>query len=107
MLSDRHNAEGDSIFDTVQDTSRKLAAEYWRDNQRNIIDIVANSFLKGYDSYNIRVNFINAVSVSIGEKARINMEYMSQLTGKTEQRKFLRSLKVLFSLTPSMWRQWS
>ncbi len=64
MLSDRHNAEGDFIFDTVQDTTRKLAAEYWRDNRRNIIGIVANSFLEGYDSYNIRVNFINAVSVS-------------------------------------------
>ena len=64
MLSDRHNAEGDFIFDTVKDTTRKLAAEYWRDNRRNIIGIVANSFLEGYDSYNIRVNFINAVSVS-------------------------------------------
>lgn len=64
MLSDRHNAKGDFIFDTVQDTTRKLAAEYWRDNRRNIIGIVANSFLEGYDSYNIRVNFINAVSVS-------------------------------------------
>ena len=53
MLSDRHNAEGDFIFDTVKDTTRKLAAEYWRDNRRNIIGIVANSFLEGYGIVNI------------------------------------------------------
>lgn len=63
-LNERYSINGSMLFDTVQSASRKLAEEYWSDNQNNIIDIIANSFLEGYDRYNIRYNFINAVSVS-------------------------------------------
>lgn len=63
-LNDRYGADGNFLFDAVQSASRTLAEDYWQDNRRNIIGIVANSFLEGYDEYNVRVNFINAVSVS-------------------------------------------
>lgn len=63
-LNERYSISGSMLFDTVQSASRKLAEEYWSDNQNNIIDTIANSFLEGYDRYNIRYNFINAVSVS-------------------------------------------
>ena len=63
-LNERYSINGSMLFDTVQSASRKLAEEYWSDNQNNIIDTIANSFLEGYDRYNIRYNFINAVSVS-------------------------------------------
>ena len=63
-LNDRYGADGNFLFDAVQSASRTLAEDYWQENRRNIIGIVANSFLEGYDEYNVRVNFINAVSVS-------------------------------------------
>ena len=64
MLGDRYNAEGSGIYDQLSDAIRNMAREYWTDNRKNILDIVANSFLEGYDEYNIQVNFIEAVNVS-------------------------------------------
>lgn len=64
MFEDKYGANEKDFFGMVNGAARKSAREYWSDNRRNIIGIVANSFLEGYDNYNIRVNFVNAVSVS-------------------------------------------
>lgn len=64
MFADKYGSDNRVFFSMVNDAVRKSANEYWRDNRKNIIDIVANSFLEGYDYYNIKVKFIDAVSVS-------------------------------------------
>lgn len=64
MFAEKYGSDSNVFFNMVNDAVRKSAQEYWRDNRRNIIDIVANSFLEGYDGYNIKVKFIDAVSVS-------------------------------------------
>lgn len=64
MFADKYGSDNRVFFNMVNDAVRKSANEYWRDNRKNIIDIVANSFLEGYDYYNIKVKFIDAVSVS-------------------------------------------
>ena len=64
MFAEKYDSDSNVFFNMVNDAVRKSAQEYWRDNRRNIIDIVANSFLEGYDGYNIKVKFIDAVSVS-------------------------------------------
>ena len=64
MLSEKYNAKGSGIYAQIENAVKNSATEYWTDNHKNIIDIVANSFLEGYDEYNIQVNFIEAVNVS-------------------------------------------
>ena len=49
-------------FERVAD---KLALEYWTEQKRDICDIVADSFLNGYDEDNIRMAFKTAASTSI------------------------------------------
>jgi len=41
-----------------------LASEYWQDNRINICDILAGSYMEGYDEYNIEVIFQNVVANS-------------------------------------------
>lgn len=64
MFSDKYGSDDRVFFSMVNDAVRKSVNEYWQDNHKNITDIVANSFLEGYDYYNIKVKFIDAVSVS-------------------------------------------
>ena len=64
MFSDKYGTDGNLLFNMVNDAVKKSANEYWRDNRRNIIGIIENSFLEGYDGYNIKVKFIDAVSMS-------------------------------------------
>lgn len=64
MFSKKYGSNGNLLFNMVNDAVKKSAQEYWRNNRRNIIDIIENSFLEGYDGYNIKVKFIDAVSVS-------------------------------------------
>lgn len=39
--------------------------EYWDDHRAQILDIVDDSFLYGYDEFNVRVSFRNAAEASI------------------------------------------
>ncbi len=64
MLSEKYGAEGSSFFDLLHDAVNNSALAAWSDNRRNILDSVANSFLEEYDGYNVRVKFIEAVTVS-------------------------------------------
>ena len=49
----------------LEDIASALAAEYWDDYKRQLLDIVANSFLEEYDELNIEVAFKNAVANSV------------------------------------------
>ena len=53
-----------TLHKQIEQAANKLAAEYWNDNRRDVIDIVADSFLEEYDEYNIEVAFRNATAVS-------------------------------------------
>ena len=58
-------AVGHSLETQIDEVARQLATEYWNDNARQISDIVANSYLEGYDEYNIGASFRNAATISI------------------------------------------
>lgn len=49
----------------LEDIASVLAAEYWDDYRKQLLDIVANSFLEEYDELNIEVAFKNAVTNSV------------------------------------------
>lgn len=49
----------------LEEVANQLAIEYWQDNKKSILDIIANSYLEGYDEYNIEVDFRRAVATSI------------------------------------------
>ena len=49
----------------LEDIAQSLATEYWADNRKQFLDIVANSFLEEYDELNIEVAFKTAVANSV------------------------------------------
>ena len=49
----------------LEDIAQSLASEYWADNRKQFLDIVANSFLEEYDELNIEVAFKTAVANSL------------------------------------------
>lgn len=52
------------ITNQIERIAIQLAEEYWNDFRHDILDIVDDSFLEGYDEYNIGVAFRNAATVS-------------------------------------------
>lgn len=66
MLERNYEVFGrDGLADQLEKIAAQLADEYWNDNQRDILDIVDDSFLYGYDDFNVGVAFRNAATVSI------------------------------------------
>ena len=55
--------EGDLTV-SIEQIADKLAREYWNEHQRDIIDIVANSFLEEYNIDTIGARFCKAAEVS-------------------------------------------
>ncbi|ELC8437389.1 DEAD/DEAH box helicase family protein [Clostridium perfringens] len=49
----------------LEEIAQGLASEYWADNRKQFLDIVANSFLEEYDELNIEVAFKTAVANSV------------------------------------------
>ena len=49
----------------LEEIAQSLASEYWADNRKQFLDIVANSFLEEYDELNIEVAFKTAVANSV------------------------------------------
>lgn len=47
------------------EAAERLARDYWEENRRQISDIVADSYLEGYDELNIGASFKRAAAVSI------------------------------------------
>ena len=66
MLERNYGVSGkNGLAEQFESVASQLAAEYWRDHSRDILGIVADSYLEEYDNYNIEVAFKNAAAVSI------------------------------------------
>ena len=66
MLERNYGVSGkNGLAEQFENVASQLAAEYWRDHSRDILGIVADSYLEEYDDYNIEVAFKNAATVSI------------------------------------------
>ena len=66
MLERNYSVSGkNGLAEQFENVASQLAAEYWRDHSRDILGIVAESYLEEYDDYNIEVAFKNAAAVSI------------------------------------------
>lgn len=66
MLERNYSVSGKNcLAEQFENVASQLAAEYWRDHSRDILGIVADSYLEEYDDYNIEVAFKNAAAVSI------------------------------------------
>ena len=64
-LENRFGVSGaKGLADQLEQIASKLVTEYWNDNQRDILGILADSFLEEYDDYNVEVAFRNAATVS-------------------------------------------
>ena len=65
-LEHRFEVSGEQgLVHQLEGIASQLAAEYWEEHQRDILDIVDGSFLEGYDEFNVGVQFRNAAAVSI------------------------------------------
>ena len=66
MLESRYGVDGKGGFpDQLERIASQLAEEYWRDYKRDILAIVDDSFLYGYDEFNVGAAFQSAAAVSI------------------------------------------
>ena len=54
-----------SLENHIMEAAERLARDYWEENRRQISDIVADSYLEGYDELNIGASFKRAAAVSI------------------------------------------
>ena len=64
-LENRFGVSGEEgLADQLEQIASKLVSEYWNDNSRDILGILADSFLEEYDDYNVEVAFRNAAAVS-------------------------------------------
>ena len=66
MLESRYGVDGKGgLPDQLERIASQLAEEYWRDCKRDILAIVDDSFLYGYDEFNVGAAFQSAAAVSI------------------------------------------
>ena len=66
MLESRYGMDGKGgLIDQLERIASQLAEEYWRDYKRDILAIVDDSFLYGYDEFNVGAAFQSVAAVSI------------------------------------------
>ena len=64
-LENRFGVSGEKgLADQLEQIASKLVTEYWNDNRRDILGILADSFPPEYDDYNVEVAFRNAAAIS-------------------------------------------
>ena len=56
---------GVGLDEQIEKISSRLASGYWDDNKEVILGIVDDSFLYGYDEFNVEVSFRRAAETSI------------------------------------------
>ena len=56
---------GAGLDEQLETIASRLAAEYWEENKDSILGIVDDSFLYGYDEFNVGVSFRRAAETSI------------------------------------------
>ena len=54
-----------TLMSQLEAVANRLAGDYWDDYRKQLLDIIENSFLEEYDSYNIEVAFRSAVANSV------------------------------------------
>ena len=66
VLKQDYDVDGENgIAEQFERVAAQLADEYWNEHQTDILSIVDDSFLYGYDDFNVGVAFRNAATVSI------------------------------------------
>jgi len=64
-LEQRYGISGEKgLADQLEQIASNLVNEYWNDYGRDVLGILADSFLEEYDDYNVGVAFRNAATVS-------------------------------------------
>ena len=76
MLESRYGVDGKGgLPDQLERIASQLAEEYWRDYKRDILAIVDDSFLYGYDEFNVGAAFQSAaVSIAYSLMSRCGLE---------------------------------
>ena len=65
MLAQNYSVEaGSDLREQIEAITEQLAEEYWATNRTDILGILADSFLAGYDEYSVGLSYRTAVSVS-------------------------------------------
>ena len=65
MLAQNYSVEaGSDLREQIEAITAQLADEYWATNRTDILGILADSFLAGYDEYSVGMSYRTAVSVS-------------------------------------------
>lgn len=55
----------ETLMSQLEAVANRLAGDYWDNYRKQLLDIIENSFLEEYDSYNIEVAFRSAVANSV------------------------------------------
>lgn len=65
MLAQNYDTDADSdLRDRITVITAQLADEYWSANRTDVLGILADSFLDGYDEYSVGMSYRTAVAVS-------------------------------------------
>ncbi len=66
MLEQNYEVSGaKGLAEQLERVAAQLADEYWNEHQRDILDILEDSFLEEYDDFNVGVQFRSAATASI------------------------------------------
>lgn len=90
-----------SLENHIMEAAERLARDYWEENRRQISDIVADSYLEGYDELNIGASFKRAAAVSIAYSVLLGRWAMQMTILNT--RIFWTSLILIRRLLPMCW----
>ena len=58
-------ALGNTLDSQIDGIAHQLANDYWEEHGKQFLDIIAESYLEGYDEFNTGASFRNAATVSI------------------------------------------
>lgn len=95
------SAGAGSLENHIMEAAERLARDYWEENRRQISDIVADSYLEGYDELNIGASFKRAAAVSIAYSV-FTRRWAMQMT-ILSTRIFWTSLILIRRLPPMCW----
>lgn len=90
-----------SLENHIMEAAERLARDYWEENRRQISDIVADSYLEGYDELNIGASFKRAAAVSIAYS--VFTRTVGNADDYLNTRIFWTSLILIRRLLPMCW----
>lgn len=90
-----------SLENHIMEAAERLARDYWEENRRQISDIVADSYLEGYDELNIGASFKRAAAVSIAYS--VFTRTVGNADDYFEHEDFLDILILIRRLPPMCW----